>query len=155
MLMLTASAKIISIIQSKPFLNYPDPVFTHLSPTLVTKQALEIAALAEICVGSIMFIKRKSLFAPLARFLLVSCFVCYRMLATVFAYTRPCSCLGRVLDWTGFNPIVLDDIPIAILWFMGIGSCFFLIAACILDKSQNKIKVHSSSDKDNIQSALP
>jgi len=131
-LTITATAKLITLLQSEPFLHYPDPVFTTVSPNLLTKQALELAVAAELLSALYIILKRDHLSASLICFWLVTGFSGYRMLAKAFGYNRPCSCMGRVLDWTTLHPAVISQIMVSLLWFMGAGSFFFLLASCFV-----------------------
>ena len=130
LLALTALAKIISIAQHKRFLDVPDGVF---KPAPI-RDTLALAATVEILTAVFMFVRRKRLSAMVACSWLVGVFVVYRMLVKILYVQGRCPCLGRVLDWTGFSPKVLDTIPVALLWYFGVGSLTFLFLSSYASK---------------------
>lgn len=136
LLVLTAVAKLIAILEHKQFLMLPDAVFS----TLTTRDSLAIAAVLELVVAVFVFLKAKHLSAMVACSWLVSVFVCYRMLAKAFFYSKPCNCLGGVLDWTGISRRVLDVLPIIILCYIGVGSFCFLFASAAFSSQKISAK---------------
>jgi len=129
-LVLTALAKIISIAQHRRFLDVPDGVFGQLP----MRETLALAATMEILTAGFMFVRRKRLSAMVACSWLVSIFVVYRMLARILYVPGRCPCLGGVLDWTGISPKVVDAIPVALLWYFGVGSLTFLFLSSYASK---------------------
>lgn len=125
LLSLTASAKAIALVQGERFLSLPDPVCSFLE----TRYVLAVAVVLEAGVAVFMGRNRRHLIAMVACSWLSAVFVGYRMLDAAFLNTMPCPCLGRVLDFTGLSPKVVDAIPLALLWYMGAGSLLFLISA--------------------------
>ena len=123
LLFFTATAKFCAVIQHRPFLFVPDPVFSFTTEMRITW----VSMLLEYCATVFIFFNRRYLSAMVACSWLASLFVCYRMLAYAFFAKKPCPCLGRVLDWTGLSQAALDAIPIIILCYMGIGSLLFLL----------------------------
>lgn len=123
LLVLTATAKFIALMEGKPFLAIPDGVFT----TIPTGDLLMLAAVLEVLVAAVVFFKRKDPFASVVCFWLVSVFVAYRLLAKALYAHRPCRCLGGVLDWTKLPTSVLDALPIIILVYIGTGSLLYLL----------------------------
>jgi hypothetical protein len=125
LLVFTALAKLVAILQHKKFLLLPDPVF---SPIIILDSMI-IAAIFELIVAAFVFYKRKSLSAMVACSWLTGVFFSYRMLERAFFAKRPCPCLGGILDWTGLSRDVMDWIPVIMLCYIGVGSLLFLIFA--------------------------
>jgi hypothetical protein len=132
LLVFTAAAKIVAILQHKQFLFLPDPVFSFstVNATMIIAVAIEIFA------AGFLFYNARKLSAMVACSWLTSTFVCYRMLAHAFFAKKPCHCLGGVLDWTGFSENILNAIPIFVLFYIGIGSLSFLFIESAFTKNK-------------------
>ena len=124
LLFVTAAAKLIGIIQNRPFLGHPDGVF----PFLATREVLGISALLELTVATIMLMKKEEQIGLVACLWLVVVFVAYRVLAKLLFLQAPCHCLGGLLDWTYLPRRVIESIPIALLCYMGGGTVLYLVA---------------------------
>lgn len=142
-LVFSAIAKLVAIAQGKRFLAVPDPVFSDLFPGFTTGASLAIAAILEISVAGFVIRKRKQLCAMVPSSWLVAILVCYRMLAKALYAPNPCHCLGGILDWARIPQPILDAIPVIFLWYMGIGSLWFLLASHIF---------HNTTDRPHIPS---
>lgn len=129
-LFLTAAAKLIAIFQHRPFIDLRDPVFNSLT----TRDTLTVASILELGVAVFVLLKRKDLISMVAVSWLVAVFVTYRILMQAFFASRPCHCLGGILDWTHLPQDVLDALPKVLLLYMGIGSISFLLATNVLKK---------------------
>jgi hypothetical protein len=130
LLCLTALAKIITIVQHRRFLDIPDGVFKPVT----NQDTMALAATLEILTAVFMFVRRERLSAMVACSWLVGIFVVYRMLGKILYVQQRCPCLGGVLDWTGISPKVLDTIPVALLWYFGVGSLTSLFLSSIASK---------------------
>lgn len=122
-LLLTAVAKVISLIQGKLFLDVPDGVFAFVK----VRHVLTLAATLEVTTAIFILLKRKCLSAALIAAWLAVIFGCYRMLSAAFLSESTCPCLGRVLDFSGLSPRTIDAILLAFLYYMGVGSLIFLV----------------------------
>ena len=130
LLLLTAIAKTIAIVQHKPFLQRPDGVFPHLTKG----DSLMLAIVGEVLVAVFMIIRSRHVFSMVVCSWLVACFVSYRLTYFLLAIPGPCGCLGGVLDWTSIPRPWLNIVPLLLLCYMGIGSLFFLLAGGVPEK---------------------
>jgi hypothetical protein len=124
-LLFTALAKIVAIAQHKPFLALNDPIITIFR----IKDSIAMAAFLEVVVATFMLLKRQHLTAMVACSWLSVIFLCYRLLKRAVFYQEPCHCLGTIFDWTGIPQSISNAIPVILLWYMGVGSLFFLFVS--------------------------
>jgi len=127
LLLFTAIAKIVAIVQPRSYLALSDPVISSIT----TRQSMLVAIILEMSVAVFVFVRRKRLSAMVGCSWLVSIFVGYRMLAYALFTKKLCPCMGGVLDWTRLPQALLDIIPIIILCYIGIGSMIFLLLSNI------------------------
>ena len=122
LLILTAIAKLIAILQQKPFLTASDGLIPHFT----YRDSFIVAIIIEIFVSVFVFVRRRHLFSMVISFWLVAGLLTYRLTKYFMGVLEPCNCLGGVLDWTKIPKGTLNLIPLLILCYIGIGSLIFL-----------------------------
>lgn len=116
LLLITASAKIISSCGKSGILLTPDPIFS-----IRFRYVFQIVGCIELAVAAVcIFGKRVSLQAWLVAWLATS-FLLYR-LGLLWAGFHRCSCLGNLTDSLHIPPALADTTMIVILAYLFMGS---------------------------------
>src|SRR4051812_24761404 len=94
LLFLTALAKIVTLVQQRPFLATYDTVFTAVPifRTFTIGDSLTIAAILEIGVAILLLLRLRNLSSMLVCALLVAVFSSYRELRHALHAAEPCRC---------------------------------------------------------------
>lgn len=121
MLVITAGAKVWSLIGDSGLLYEVDPI-----SDLTFGNLLSLAAALELGVAAVC------LFRPAADGLLAvgwlsTIFITYRICLWWINWEKPCSCLGNLTDALHISPQLADDVMKGLLGFMLIGSVSLLI----------------------------
>lgn len=125
LLLITASAKIISTMGSARILNTNDPIamipFRYMFLGVGT---------IEIAVALFCFVGRKSTPQLLTILWLASNFLLYRIGLVVVGYHRPCNCLGNLTDALPLSSDTIEVILRIILVYLLTGSYLGLLWTC-------------------------
>lgn len=123
-LLLTGIIKLLSIAQTRSFLDLEDPVFSFLTE----RQLLSAVAVMEISIAGAVFAKRADdISSALVAFQGLS-FLGYRIALNIMDYHRPCQCLGGLLDQFGLTVKQLTLISDTLFLYLLIGSVFLFLS---------------------------
>lgn len=116
-LLVTATAKVVSACGNSRILQMPDPVFA-----ISFRRLFWIAGILELAVACTCFIRN----IPLLQTGLIAClstsFLIYRVGATLAGWNKPCRCLGNLTDAVHISPETADAVMKTILACLLIGS---------------------------------
>jgi hypothetical protein len=111
----TAILKFVTVRSLPALLVSRDPVFAIISE----ERLLELAALLELTVATIIFVKPLSWSAAACLFLIAQCFACYRVGLWLVGYKGGCLCLGKAMTFTSlFANVGGEQISLVLLCYI-------------------------------------
>jgi hypothetical protein len=120
-LTLTAVAKLIGAGGGAKVLKLRDPILS-----LSNQDAFTLAATVELVVAGYLFFGKNEQWKLLAIAWLSTNLLAYRLAMWSGNITRPCGCLGDVMDWWPWLKVHQDGVMKGLLAFMLVGAYGFL-----------------------------
>jgi hypothetical protein len=117
LLILTASAKLISSFGTANILLTPDPIFL-----ISFRHVFRLVAVAEFGVAAVCFLNKNRRFQNGLIALLASNFALYRFGFYLLGFRRACPCWGNLTDAMHVPPQTADTIAKVILVYLIVGS---------------------------------
>ncbi len=124
LLLLTASLKIIALVQAPAYLNTPDPLI-YITSRYTT---LASAAFLEVLVAITIYKYRTYITSIMLLLWLCAIFITYRAGFASLEISDRCLCLGGIPSMTKQAATLYDAIGLAMLIYMASG-CFLVLAA--------------------------
>jgi len=121
-LILTAAAKLFSLLQPDAILNYADPLLN-----VTNRRILQFTSLLEISGAIVLLMASRQAFSFLVIWTISAQFVLYRVLLWQLDPAAPCACLGRVGSWLPISERGLSLILGGIALYMFLGSSLGLL----------------------------
>lgn len=124
-LIITGCIKIISLFNRSPIMWTEDPMFG-----IPIRPLLCVVGIWETFAGLICWFDRNMFRSSCVVAATSLCLMMYRILLTLMGEADHCPCLGYITDWLRLAPHTVGAILWSILWYLFVGSGFFV--ACNL-----------------------